>query len=72
MKTKQLECRIVITRSRSDCKTEIGMYDPISMRYEPLGEHGPDSREVEKVILDLKKSMEKAGHIVSFSDLDKR
>lgn len=66
--TKQLECRIVITRGRADLKTEVGMFDPISGRYEPLGAHGPAQREVERVVLDLKKSIEKAGHLLTFCE----
>jgi hypothetical protein len=66
---KQLECRIVITRGkRADFKTEVGMYDPYNDQYEPLGAHGPDRREVERVIANLKSRMEQAGHRVSFCE----
>ena len=65
---KKLECRIVITRGRADLKTEVGMYDPISGRYEPLGAHGPSVKEVDRVVSDLKKSIEKAGHLLTFCE----
>lgn len=69
MRPKQLECRIVITRGgRIDLKTEVGMYDPVSGRYEPLGAHGPDRREIDKVIRDLKRSIEMAGHRLTFCE----
>ncbi len=67
--TKQLECRIIITWGhRIDLKTEVGMYCPVTQRYEPLGAHGPSRREIDRVILDLKKSIERAGHRCTFSD----
>lgn len=69
---KQLECRIVITRGRADQKVEVGMYDPINCRYEPLGAHGGPfgggEREVDKVIRNLKTSIERAGHRVTFCE----
>jgi hypothetical protein len=66
--TRQLECRIVITRGRADLKTEIGMYDPLNGRYEALGEHGPARAEVDRVIHDLKRSIERAGHRLTFCE----
>lgn len=69
MSSEQLECRIVITRGgRLDLKTEIGMYDPISGRYEPLGAHGPSQREIDKIINDLKRSITQAGHRLTFCE----
>ncbi len=70
---KQLECRIVLTHGhRADLKTEVGMFDPISGRYEPLGAHGDPTRagqrELDRVVRDLKGSMERAGHLVTFSE----
>ena len=65
--SKQLECRIII-RHRDDKKVAIGMYDPLNERYEPLGVHGPDPRAVDKVIYDLKSSIERAGHLLTFSE----
>lgn len=65
--TEQLECRIVIGY-RPDKKIELGMYDPLNDRYEPLGTHGPSQREVDRVVLDLKKSIVKAGHRLTFCE----
>ncbi len=44
------------------------MVDPLNMRYEPLGEHGPDKREIDKVIENLKTSIIRAGHLLTFSE----
>ena len=44
------------------------MYDPLSGRYEDLGSHGPGRREVEKVVSDLKASIERAGHRLTFCE----
>jgi hypothetical protein len=59
----QLECRIVVLYGR---RIEVGMYDPISFRYERIGYHSES--ELDKVIRDLKTSMERAGHRVSFCE----
>lgn len=67
MAEKQLECRIVISY-RPDKKIELGMYDPLNNRYEPLGTHGPSKREVDRVVNDLKKSIIKAGHKLTFCE----
>lgn len=64
---KQLECRIILT-FRRDRKTGVGMYDPLSGRYEHLGEHGPDVRVVDKVVRDLKTSIIRAGHLLTFCE----
>lgn len=44
--------------------TEVGMYDPQSGRYEPLGTHG--AAVLKKVVTDLRIRMEKQGYWVSF------
>ena len=67
MTVKRLECRIVITH-RADRRTDVGMYDPITGRYEPLGTHGPARREVDRVVRDLKASIERAGHLLTFCE----
>ena len=73
MANKQLECRIVITRGgRLDLKTEVGMYCPNTGRYEKAGVHGPDPREVDKVIMDMKTSIERAGHRLTFCERTER
>jgi hypothetical protein len=69
MADKQLECRLVVTRGgRLDFKTELGMYCPVTGRYETCGVHGPDPREVDKAIRDLKTSIERAGHRLTFCE----
>lgn len=68
MRKKQLECRIVITSGRLDLKTEVGMFDPISGRYEYLGVHGPSLAEVDKMIYGLKERIEREGHRLSFCE----
>lgn len=69
---EKLECRIVIRHHRADGRTSVGMYDPLSGRYEPLGAHGgrgtTGQREVDRVVRDLKVSIERAGHAVTFSE----
>lgn len=67
--SKQLECRIVITRGgRADLKTELGMYCPNTQRYEFCGVYGPDPRAVDKGVQDLKKSVEQAGHRITYCE----
>lgn len=63
----QLECRISIIHLKNG-KIRLGMVDPLNMRYEPLGEHGPDKREIDKVIENLKTSIIRAGHLLTFSE----
>lgn len=65
---KQLECRIVITHGRRDRKVDVGMYDPLNDRYEPLGAHGPAQAEVDRMVEDLKTSIERAGHLLTFCE----
>lgn len=62
---KQLECRIVITHW--DGTFDMGMYDPVSGRYEPLGRH--PTRDIERVVGDLRVRMEKERHKVTFSEV---
>jgi hypothetical protein len=67
---KRLECRIVLTHGhRVDLKTEVGMWDPLNERYAPLGVHGPNLREIDKMVYGLKDKIEKEGHVVTFSEL---
>ena len=65
--TKPLECRIVITH-RPDGRIDLGMYDPLSGKYEPLGAHGPGRRAVERAVNDLKQSIERAGHRLTYCE----
>ena len=65
----QLECRIIITRPRhSGERIAVGMYDPLSGKYQPLGEHGPDEREIDRVVRDLAQSIERAGHRLTWCE----
>lgn len=64
---QHLECRIVLTFQR-DGRVKIGMYDPKNHRYEALGTHGPSVREVDRVVRDLKTSIERAGHRLTFCE----
>lgn len=72
MAQKQLECRIVITHL-PDKQVELGMFDPIKERYEKLGVHGKISGqpEIDKAIRDLKVSIERAGHRLTFCERTK-
>lgn len=63
--SKQLECRILITHWGRTF--ELGMFDPISMRHEPLGRHSTD--KIEKVVGDLRVRMERERHMVTFSEV---
>lgn len=63
----QLECRIVLT-FRKDGKVDVAMCDPKNGRVEPLGTHGPSVREVDRVVRDLKTSIEMAGHLLTFCE----
>jgi hypothetical protein len=65
-RTPQLECRIVIIHHRETRSVEIGMYDPLNSRYECLGRHRPD--EVNRVVTGLKRSIEGAGHRLTFCE----
>lgn len=64
---KQLECRIIITHASEGRTFALGMFDPLSMRYEPLGNH-PVS-DIERIVGDLKVRMERERHRVTFSEL---
>lgn len=65
--TKQLECRIVLTFLRNE-KVKVAMCDPKTGRMEKLGTHGPARAEVDKVVKDLKTSIERAGHLLTFCE----
>ena len=44
------------------------MYDPARYRYEPLGEHGPDERDIDRVVRDLAVSIERAGNRLTWCE----
>lgn len=46
---------------------DLGMYDPVGMRYEALGRH--PSEKIEKIVRDLRVRMEKERHLVTFSEI---
>lgn len=58
-----MECRIVLTHI--GLSTEVGMYDPLSERYAPLGTH---REHLDTVVKDLKKRIEQAGNTVTFCE----
>jgi hypothetical protein len=62
---RQMECRIVITHWGRTFA--LGMYDPVSMRHEPLGRHPIE--KIDKIVGDLKVRMEKERHLVTFSEI---
>lgn len=64
---KQLECRIVLTFLKCG-RVKLAMCDPKNWRVEDLGVHGPSRKEVDKVIGDLKRSIERAGHLLTFCE----
>ena len=63
---KQMECRVVITHL-SPTLFELGMMDPVSMRYEALGKH--PTKDIEKVVGGLRTRMERERHLVTFSEV---
>ena len=65
MNAKRLECRITIDHNGRTFL--MGMYDPISGRHEPLGEH--PTANIEQVVSDLRVRMEKERHIVTYSEV---
>ena len=61
--SETMECRIVLTKTGAS--TEVGMYDPGTGRYAPVGHFGP--AEVDRVIRDMVQRIEKEGHTVTFA-----
>ena len=64
---KQLECRIVITHDNRGGTFTLGMFDPLSLRYELLGNH--PTKDIERIVGDLRVRMEKERHVVTFSEV---
>lgn len=58
-----MECRIVLTKTGAS--TEVGMYDPGTGRYAPIGSF--KGRELDQAVIGLKQRMEKEGHTVTFA-----
>lgn len=67
MSRKQLECRVVIFR-RPDRKIDLGMYDPITSRYEALGTHGPTQGAIDAAVRGLVQRIDREGHLITFCD----
>ena len=68
MADDQLECRVVIRRYPNK-RITLGMFDPVSGRYAPLGAHGPAMRDVDKAVYGLKERIEQERHLLTFSDI---
>ena len=66
--SKQLECRIVI-HHLPDRRIRLGMFDPLNMRYEELGVHGPDQHDTDRAVHGLKQSIERTGHRLTFCEV---
>ena len=62
---KRMECRIIITHWGRTF--ELGMFDPVGMKYEALGRH--DTGKIDRVVSDLRVRMERERHVVTFSEL---
>lgn len=71
MTAKQLECRVVL-RYLSDGRARMGMYDPVSGRYEPLGTHGPAQADVDRAVRGLRDRIAREGHLVTFSEMEEK
>lgn len=65
---KQLECRVCVTYRGT--VFDLGMYDPVTGRHEPLGTH--PRRDADRVIGDLRDRIAREGHRVSFSEVNGR
>lgn len=64
--TKKMECRVTITNRGS--VFDLGMYDPVKCRHEPLGTH--PMRDKERIVRGLKERIEKERDlVVSFSEV---
>lgn len=66
-RARPLECRIVVTH-RADKRVGLGMYDPVSGRYEALGVHGPAQRDIDRAVRGLKEGIERAGHRLTWCE----
>lgn len=62
--SEQLECRITII-NKTGCFS-LGMFDPVSGRHEDLGTHPNNQRD--KIIGDLKASILRVGHKLTFCE----
>lgn len=65
LRNKQLECRIIITHGTGTF--DLGMFDPVSGRHEPLGRH--PTADIDHVVRDLRVRMERENHRVTFSEI---
>lgn len=59
-----MECRIVLTHTPGG-STEVGMFDPTTEKYVPLGSH---REHLDTVVCDLKTRIQQAGNRVTFCE----
>ncbi len=64
---ERMECRVVITHLPGTGKFDMGMYDPVCGRYEPLGRHPVE--KIDRIVGDLVARMEQERHVVTFSEI---
>ena len=64
--SEQLECRVVVTNHGDGRTFDLGMYDPLTGRYEFLGTH--PVRDRERRVRDLQRTIEGAGHRLSLCE----
>lgn len=63
----RLECRIVLTYWPGTGKFDMGMFDPLNVRYEPLGTH--PLRDIDRIVGDLATRIERERHLLTFSEV---
>lgn len=64
--SNQMECRVVLTTNRDGKTFGLGMYDPISGRYEALGTH--PNCDKDKIVRDISISIQRAGHRLTYCE----
>lgn len=64
-KRQQLECRVIVTYRGS--VFDLGMYCPVTHRYEKLGSHKISQQD--EVIGGLRDKIEREGHRATFSEV---
>lgn len=66
MSAQVTECRIVLREPGADGKREVFLVDPKTGRKSETGlRAGPSQDDVDRVVLDLKKTLERSGSRVS-------
>lgn len=66
----QLECRIVVIYHRGGKTFSLGMYDPRTTFYAPLGDKHPmyPMAERERIIYGLRERIEKERHLITYCE----